>query len=89
MCVRAHRMSLKKALKFNSTASRKAVMSELKQLLDKRVWCYIRQSDLSKKQMKKVIRSLMFLKQKDATGNFIKMKARLVAEGDAQDKELY
>ena len=40
--------------------------------------------------MKKVIRSLMFLKQKDdAAGIFIKMKARLVAGGEAQDKELY
>ena len=35
MSVRVHRMSLKKALKLTSTASRETVMSELKQLLEK------------------------------------------------------
>lgn len=90
LAMRLYRLSLKKALKLNSSVSRDAVMSELRQLLDKKVWQYVHRSDLSKTQMKKVIRSLMFLKQKDdAMGNFVKMKARLVAGGDAQDKSLY
>ena len=88
--LRVYRMSLKKALKLNKRASRDAVMKELKQMLDLRVWEYISKANLSKTQMKKVIRSLMFLKEKrDAEGLFLKMKARLVAGGDMQDKSIY
>lgn len=43
-----------------------------------------------KKQLKKVIRSSMFLTEKfTASGEFDKLKARLVAGGDGQDKTLY
>lgn len=65
-------------------------MKELEQILNKKVWAYVEWSKLSKSQDKKVIRSLMFLKKKvDAAGKFIKMKARLVAGGDGQDKTIY
>ena len=70
--------------------SKEAILSELRQLLDKSVWEYLDKAKLSKKQLKAVIRSSMFLKEKhDARGIFTKMKARLVAGGDRQNKGLY
>lgn len=88
--LRAYRMSLNKALKLQKTSTREAVMKELEQILNKKVWTYINWGELSKTQTKKVIRSLMFLKEKvDAAGQFVKMKARLVAGGDGQDKTIY
>lgn len=60
------------------------------QLLDERVWSYMQMSDLSISPIKKIIGRHMFLKQKvDAAGVFLKLKARLVAGGDSQDKTLY
>lgn len=83
-------MSLKKELKLNKRASRDAVIKELKQMLDLTVWECICKADLSKTQMKKVIRSLMFIKKKrDAQGVFVKMKARLLVGRDMQDKNIY
>jgi hypothetical protein len=88
--LRAYRTSLKKALQMNSKGGREAVMAELQQIVDKRVWAYMKTSDLSKTQMKKVIRSLIFVKEKvDASGKYVKTKARLVAGGDGQDKTVY
>ena len=88
--LRAYRMSLNKALKLQKTSTREAVMKELDQILNKNVWTYVNYRDLSKTQIKKIIRSLMFLKEKvDAAGRFVKMKARLVAGGDGQDKAIY
>ena len=50
----------------------------------------VHRGDLSVRQLKKVIRSLMFLKTKfDGLGRFEKIKARLVANGKQQDRELY
>lgn len=44
-------------------------------MLDLEAWAYISKADLSNIQMRKVIRSLMFLKEKrDAAGLFLKMK---------------
>ena len=65
-------------------------MAELKQMVDKGVWHGIHIADLNSLERKAVIRSSMFLKDKfAASGVFDKMKARLVAGGDQQDKELY
>jgi hypothetical protein len=88
--LRLYRLTLKKAMKLNKRATKDAVMNELRQMLDLKVWAYLKEAGLTKTQMKKVIRSLMFLKEKrDAEGIFLKMKARLVAGGDMQDKNLY
>lgn len=86
----AYRMSVKKALKKNEKESRKSILKELQQIVDKDVWETILKSKLSKEQLKKVIRSAMFLTEKfTASGDFDKLKARLVAGGDGQDKTLY
>lgn len=64
--------------------------SAIRQQLDKGVWHAVRASSLSAAARQAVIRSSMFLKDKyDASGRFLKFKARLVAGGDQQDKELY
>ena len=50
----------------------------------------MRWSDLTEKERKESISSHMFLKEKyDALGLFDKLKGRLVARGDEQDKGLY
>lgn len=64
-------------------------MRELTQIIDKDVWAYMDQADLSITQLKNAIRCHIFLKEKlDAAGVFVKMKARLVAGGDGQDKSI-
>jgi histone deacetylase 1/2 len=69
-----------------------AVIAEFRQLFkDKDAVMPVKRSDLSyAAQLRKVIRSSMFLKEKfDAFGNFEKLKARLVGDGRMQDKKLY
>jgi hypothetical protein len=58
--------------------------------VDKGVWEVIENAHLTKKQLKSVIRSSMFIKEKfNGNGSFDKLKARLVAGGDGLDKSLY
>ena len=50
----------------------------------------MRKDKLTREQIRKAIRSSMFLKEKfDAAGNFEKLKARLVTGGHQQDRDLY
>ena len=66
------------------------IEKELQQLLDKRVWTPVQPSKLSSTEVSSIIRSSMFLKRKNfPDGRFEKYKARLVACGDQQDKNLY
>jgi hypothetical protein len=66
-------------------------MKEMFQLdKKKRVWNPIKVNRLSPRQFKQIIRSQTFLKEKfDSEGNFIKLKARLVAGGHMQDRSLF
>ncbi len=60
------------------------------QMVDKDVWNNVVKSSLTVQQLRSVIRSSMFLKDKyDAAGAFQKLKARLVTGGYKQDKSLY
>ena len=60
---------------------------ELEQMLNKNVWTPIDVRTLSPEQRGRVIRSSMFLKEKFlATGEFEKLKARLVAGGASKIK---
>ena len=59
-------------------------------MLDRGVFEVVSRSSLTPEQRAKTIRSSMFLKEKFLpSGEFQKVKARLVAGGDQQDKSLY
>jgi hypothetical protein len=76
-------MSIKAAMREYPLEAKNAVHTELKQMLDKRVWTPVLTRRLNHDQRKAIIRSSMFLKEKiSPTGQFEKIKARLVAGGD-------
>ena len=83
--------SVKKALNEHGKDAYDAIIKEFKQLFkEKKALIPVNRGELSKTQMKKIIRSSMFLKTKfDAKGIFEKIKARLVADGSKQDRALY
>lgn len=59
-------------------------------MLEKKVWTPVEIQRLPREEKARIIRSSMFLKEKFlASGEFEKLKARLVAGGDQQDKTLY
>ena len=64
--------------------------NKLKQMVTKRVWTPVDQTRMTQQERAAVIRSSMFVKEKFQTnGQFDKLKARLVAGGHMQGKELY
>lgn len=84
------KISVREALAQRPTEARQVIEAELRQMLDKGVWAPIHVSQLSDGERKVIIRSSMFLKDKYlASGEHEKLKARLVAGGDQQDKSLY
>ena len=88
--IRILRLTIKKAMAKNPSATVASVVNEFRQLIDKDVWTVLDKAQLTKSQLRSAIRSSMFLKEKyDAARNFDKLKARLVAGGDGQDKGLY
>jgi histone deacetylase 1/2 len=78
------------ATKYGDLALR-AQMKELMQMRDLQVMYPVNFHTLSREQRKKVIRSHMIFQPKydPNTGEFIKLKARFVADGSTQDKSLY
>jgi hypothetical protein len=65
-------------------------MKELSEMIEKRVWGPAHVHRLSALERGRIIRSRMFLKEKYLpTGQYEKLKARLVAGGNQQDKDLY
>ena len=86
-----HTFTLRQGLRDQRQDTVKAVSQELRQLLrDKKAATPVDRRGLSKTQLKRIIRSSIFLKAKyDATGAFDKLKARLVANGAQQDRQLY
>ena len=87
----AYHISVREALK---KFSKSAIKSIVKEVIN--VYGYgsnitpIKASDLKHKQRKQIIRSMMFLKDKYLpTGEFEKLKARLVALGNLQDRSLF
>ena len=77
-------------MKDKPVEAREAIIAELQQMLRLKVWHPVHYSNLSVAARKAILRTSMFLKEKfTADGLFEKLKARLVAGGDQQDKELY
>jgi hypothetical protein len=83
--------SVKNSLREHGHFAYSAIVAELKQMIrEKRALSPVHKHSLSNRQLKKVIRSFMFLKTKfDGLGRFEKIKARLVANGKQQDREMY
>jgi len=80
-------MSVPKARREHGAAADVAVLSELTQMLSKQVFEVVPWAGVRGEQ---VIHSHLFLKAKrDQDGNLIKVKARLVAGGDAMDRSIY
>ena len=79
------RQALKKS--YLRCAAIKSMIGEISGLVDKGCFEGVHRSSLTESQLKKIIRSSMFLKEKyKADGEFEKLKARLVAGGHMQDR---
>lgn len=79
-----------KAIRLFGRKAMEALAKELLQLHDRNVFEPVKVSKLSYKQLKAIIRSKIFLKEKYlSNGEFDKLKARLVAGGHMQDKTIY
>ena len=86
----AMNISVKEALKSRGAVAEQVILKELGQMRDKKVWTPVHISVLKDTEKRGIIRSQMFLKEKYLpTGVFDKLKARLVAGGNQQDKDLY
>ena len=81
---------MKEGLRRHKQKARQSIIDELTQLCSKKVFSGVHWKDLTERQRRKIIRSSMFLKEKfDASGLFDKLKSRLVANGNGQDKTIY
>ena len=86
----AMNIRVKEALKSRGAEAERVILQELGQMRDKKVLTPVHMSVLTNTEKHGIIRSQMFLKEKYLpTGIFEKLKARLVAGGNQQDKGLY
>jgi hypothetical protein len=84
-------ISLSKGKKlFGEEKANSAALSEIKQLVDFKVFEPVYFNSLTLEEKKSVIYSSLFLKEKfDAAGVFEKLKGRIVGGGNDQDKSIY
>jgi hypothetical protein len=83
-------LSVAAALHEFGQVAKDARQNELVQLFtEKQALFPVRWESLNARQRKKVVRSHMFLREKYEDGNFVKMKARLVADERMQDRNVY
>lgn len=83
-------ISWKRAIKTYGEPATASIMKELQQFIDKGVWHPVSFEGMTKEQRKAVIRAKMFVTEKFfPNGGFDKIKSRLVARGDMQDRSLY
>ncbi len=83
-------ISVQKARTRWGDAAEAAIEKELRQFVDYGVWRGVKPGELTQKELKSAIRTLMFLKEKfRADGSFEKLKARLVANGSQQVREIF
>lgn len=82
---RAYHITVPQALKDRAQEADAAITAELSQMLALSVWAPVHADTLTAAEAKAALPSSMFLKEKkDAAGNFISLKARLVAGGHRQ-----
>lgn len=87
---KTYNISVKKALNSYGKRALRSIYLEMMQMPDKQVFTPVDPKSLTKNQLRKIISSSMFLKEKFlSNGEFEKLKARLVAGGHQQDKSLY
>ena len=80
----------RKALEQYGDAAMASLIEEVDGMLQRKVWTGVLWSSLSKTQRKRILRSSAFMKEKfDLRGNFLKIKARIVADGRGEDRSLY
>ena len=78
------------AAQYGQRAADDAVIDEITQIVDKQVFDPVYRHFLTAEQRSKVIRTKIFLKAKvDSAGVFLKLKARLVARGDMENKATF
>ena len=84
-------MSQRQAIKkLGAQVALPAISKELKQMLDKEVWQPVHRDSLTEQERLETIPSSMFMKEKYyADGAFEKVKGRLVAGGNKQDRDKY
>eukprot|EP01040_Poterioochromonas_malhamensis_P015176 gene15176-16944_t len=83
-------ISMKESIKRYGNAALSAIEGEVDQMVKQGVFEPVKRGSLNKTEWKKVIRSHLFLTAKyDADGTFQKLKARLVAGGNTQDRTVY
>ena len=86
----AMNISVKEALKSRSAEAERVIQKESSQMRDKKVWTPVHISALMSTEKCGIIRSQIIRKEKFLpTGEFEKLKARLVAGGNQHDKGLY
>jgi len=69
---------------------RLSIVKEIKQLIDRKSWHGVRLSDIAPAERKRIIPCKLFVKEKyTASGDFDKVKSRLVAGGHRQDARVY
>ena len=85
-----YHMKSKKFLQSFGKKGEEAINAELNNMLKKGVFSPVHQNDLSSEAKRNIIPSFIFLKQKyKPNGELDKVKARLVAGGNHQDKSLF
>jgi Reverse transcriptase (RNA-dependent DNA polymerase) len=88
--VDAGNISVKTAILTRGAEATRVITAELKQMLEKGVWEPVKGYTLSSEERRRIIRSSMFIHSKyNPDGTFNKLKARLIAGGDQQDKSIY
>lgn len=83
-------VSWQRAIKTHGEVAARSIRDELQQMIDKKVWHPLSFKDMTKQQRLSAIRAKMFVTEKFfPNGLFDKIKSRLVARGDMQDRSLY
>ena len=89
-CCWLTQMRTKQALANYGPEARKALIAEIDAILSRNVWTGVLRDNLSKAQRKRILRSQgLVTKKYNALNIFQKLKARLVAMGNFQDKSEY